>query len=162
MTTARVAHHQFGIGPWRGTRTTDTFRRQLLMAEQRAEIAARITELRERSPYTQPQIAEKLGITLRAYQRLELRGTTKFARCEELAAIHSAWTKGSASWSHVTAEWIWDGRIVPDETPDLIAVLPPAWATRMEAKLDALLRADGLSPEEIVAALPPPPEELLP
>ncbi len=58
---------------------------------QRLEIAERITELRERSPFTQPQVAAKLGIGLRAYQKLEDRGTTKFERCQELAAIHAEW-----------------------------------------------------------------------
>lgn len=77
---------------------------------QRLEIAQRIRELRDRSPYTQPQVAEKLGIGLRAYQKLEAHGTTKWERCEELAAI----------FENTTTRWIWDGT---DTAPDLLGQL---------------------------------------
>ncbi len=144
MTPASAAPSQFVIRPSRRTRTTDTLRLQLLMEErQRLEMAVRITELRERSPFTQPKIAEKLGIGLRAYQKLESKGTTQFDRCVELAQIHAAWTAGSPDWAHVTAEWIWDGRRAND-APDLMSALvapeePPAWAQRLQASVDALI-----------------------
>lgn len=81
----------------------------------RLRMGQRITRLRERSPYTQPTVAEKLGVGLRAYQKLEARGTTKFERCEEIAKIHAKWAKRSKDFSHADAQWIWDG-IVPLET----------------------------------------------
>lgn len=89
---------------------------------QRLEIAARITELRERGPFNQPTIADRLGITLRAYQKVEAKGTTSFDRCEELAEIHREWTGRSRDYAHVDATWIWDGRRKGD-TPDLMAEL---------------------------------------
>lgn len=77
--------------------------------KQRLEIAERIRELRERSPLTQPQIAERLHLTLRGYQKLEQRGTTKYERAQELADIHG-----------VDPDWIWDGR-EKGPTPDPFA-----------------------------------------
>lgn len=90
---------------------------------QRLEIAHRITQLRERSPFTQPAVAAKLGIGLRAYQKLERVGTTKYERCEELAEIHAEWARDSADWGHVSADWIWDGRIPRGAAPDLLGEL---------------------------------------
>jgi transcriptional regulator with XRE-family HTH domain len=97
--------------------------------QQRLEIASRIKELRERGPYKQPQIAEKLGIGLRAYQKVEKNGTTEFERCEEIAKIHKAWTSRDPDWGHVSASWIWDGR------------LPKAKGER--TPLDALSKSGG-------------------
>lgn len=91
--------------------------------EQRREIGERITQLRERSPFTQPDVAGKLGIGLRAYQKLERTGTTKYERCEELAKIHAEWTRDSTDWQHVSADWIWDGRMPRSEAPDLMGSL---------------------------------------
>lgn len=77
----------------------------------RLEIAARIKDLRERSRYTQPELADKLGLTLRGYQKLEQRGTTKYERVEEIAKIHDE-----------DPDWIWDGRR-RGVTPDVLAAL---------------------------------------
>lgn len=87
-------------------------RLQFVMDEaHRLQIAARIADLRERSPLTQPKIAERLGIGLRAYQKLEEKGTTKWERVEELAEIHG-----------VTPHYIWDGT-EQGPTPDVLAEL---------------------------------------
>lgn len=92
-------------------------------AKQKLEIADRIRELRERAPrLTQPLIAEKLGIGLRAYQKLEAEGTTRYERCEEIAAIHESWAAKDPEWSHVSASWLWDGKERPDDT-DLLGKL---------------------------------------
>jgi len=110
--------------------------------QQRLEMAARITELRERSPYHQPDVARKLNIGLRAYQKLEARGTGRFERCEELAKIHKTWTARHPEWRHASADWIWDGKVRAD-TPDLMAALSraeePSQLDRVEQKLDEVL-----------------------
>jgi transcriptional regulator with XRE-family HTH domain len=77
---------------------------------QRLEIGERIASLRERSPYTQPALAEKLGIGLRGYQKLEKEGTTRYERCQEIAAIHAEWAASDPDWSFVSAGWLWDGK----------------------------------------------------
>lgn len=95
-------------------RTANTLRLTHLMEEShRLEIAQRITRLREQSRWTQPQLAEKLGLSLRGYQKLEERGTTKWERAEELGEIHG-----------VSADWIWSG-IEKGEAPDVMAELSP-------------------------------------
>jgi transcriptional regulator with XRE-family HTH domain len=149
MTTVKDTTPKFAPGTSRRSRTASTFRLELLMEEaQRLEIAARITALRERSPWGQPQIAQKLGIGLRAYQKVERVGTTHFDRCEEIAAIHQEWTQRDPQWAHADAGWIWDGRARGD-TPDLLGVLdqgPAGQLDRIEAKLDTVLEL--LSPPE--------------
>lgn len=97
-------------------------------ADQRQEIAERIIELRERSPYTQPIMADKLGISLRGYQKLEENGTQSYERCKELVEIHRAWTARDPHWQHLDAEWIFTGRGNPgdhefNDTPDLMVAI---------------------------------------
>jgi transcriptional regulator with XRE-family HTH domain len=121
--------------------------------QQRLEMAQRITDLRERSPFTQPVIADKLGIGLRAYQKLEQRGTTSFERCQEIYEIHREWTSRQADWSHVDSDWIWDGR-TRAETPDLMGALLPATSQldRIETMLAAVvehLDIQPLTPSEV-------------
>jgi transcriptional regulator with XRE-family HTH domain len=99
---------------------------------QKLDIAKRIRLLRERSPLGQREIAERLGITLRAYQKVEARGTTKMERCEELAEIHD-----------VTAAWIWSGKKrLP--APDVLSDLgdDSDQLDRIEDKLDFLTAAE--------------------
>lgn len=108
-------------------RTGNTLRLHHLMEEtQRLEIAERIRQLRERSPFTQPEVAEKLEIGLRAYQKLEERGTTKWERCEELARIYE-----------VDPGWIWDGR-EKGPTPDVIGTLNGSDAKGLRAVSEAV------------------------
>lgn len=76
---------------------------------QRLEIAERIRELRERSPWSQAQMAEKLDLSLRGYQKMEERGTTKWERVEELAAIFG-----------IEPLVLWQGR-PRSATPDLLS-----------------------------------------
>lgn len=139
MTPATAAPHEYVIRPSRKSRTASTLRLDLLMEEkQRLEIAERIRVLRERSPFTQPDVADKLGIKLRSYQKLEKQGTTKYERCEELAAIHANWSSHAEGWEHVSADWIWDGR-------DLSSA---------ESPLDVLSRKQGeASLSEVAAAV---------
>jgi transcriptional regulator with XRE-family HTH domain len=93
-------------------RTANTLRLRHLMEEaQRVQIAERIRELRERSPYTQPVVAEKLDLSLRGYQKLEERGTTKWERCEEIAELYG-----------VDPLWIWDGT-EKEAAPDVMGQL---------------------------------------
>jgi len=94
---------------------------------QKLEIGARIRQLRERSPYKQQAVADKLGIGLRAYQKLEEVGTTRYERCEELADIFE-----------VEPMWIWEGR-ERGSTPDLFAPFggsePSARLSQIESAL---------------------------
>ena len=140
MATTKDAAMQGVSGPSRGARPVGTVRLDWLMeATQRLEMAQRIVSLRERSPFTQPKMAARLGIGLRAYQKLELKGTTKYERCEELVEIHKDWAEGDPEWGHLSADWIWDGRR-RDETPDLVGALNgESQLDRIEAKLDRLL-----------------------
>lgn len=99
--------------------------------QQRREMGERLSQLRERSPWTQDDMADKLGYkTTRGYQKLEERGTTKFELCERLFDIHAEWTQRSDDWQHVSAEWIWDGTM-PKETPDVMGELSRADQQRL-------------------------------
>jgi transcriptional regulator with XRE-family HTH domain len=116
---------------WRRSRTPHTvLLDQLMEQQQRKEMGERIAQLRERSPWTQEQVGEKLGYkTPRGYQKLEENGTTKAELIEKLAALHSEWTKRNPDWQHVDANWIWDGRM-------------PAGNDLMESLNDAQSQAD--------------------
>ena len=103
---------------------------------QKLAIAERLRELDKRSPWTQQQIADKLHIRLRSYQKMLKEGTTKRARCVEMARIHSKWANGSPDYPHLSADWIWDGRM-PEEAPDLLGRMDPV--DQMLDKLDAVL-----------------------
>lgn len=108
----------------------------------KTEIGRRIAELRDRSPYTQERLAGELGLTLRAYQKLEQLGTTRYTRCEEVARAHEPWTSKHPEWQHVDADWIWDG-IDRTQTPPTL-VDPGVQLDRIEQKLDAVLEAVAL------------------
>jgi transcriptional regulator with XRE-family HTH domain len=107
------------------------------------EIAARIRDLRERSPLRQQDVADRVGVELRTYQKWEQKGTG-WENLEKLAEVYGT-----------TAEAIWKG-----ETPDLTATFNgsvprelQAQLDRIEAKLDQLLNDDE--------GVPPPPEGAL-
>src|SRR4051794_35591384 len=111
MTNVNTASRQFVSRSSRRSRTASTCRLHLLMGErQRLEIGARIKLLRERSPYKQQAVAEKLGLGLRGYQKLEKNGTEDFERCEALYKIHKKWIADDPEWGYVSAGWIWDGK----------------------------------------------------
>lgn len=144
MTSASAVSSEFVSRPSRRTRPGSTLRLDSLMEEaQRLEIAERITELRERSPFTQPQVAAKLGIGLRAYQKLEDRGTTKFERCQELAAIHAEWMATDPDYSGLDATWLWNGRR-RDAVPDPFARGPSQLDRIEQALADISERLDAL------------------
>ncbi len=115
--------------------------------QQRLEIADRIKRLRQRSPFKQPQIAERLDIGLRAYQKLEKVGTTEYERCEELADIHHDWSQRDPEWAHVSAGWIWDGQERPGDL-DLMSALP---AKSPDDRLNAVMAAVEALRLEMVA-----------
>jgi transcriptional regulator with XRE-family HTH domain len=120
---------------------------------QRLEIGQRITALRERSPFTQPVVADKLGIGLRAYQQLEKVGTTRYERCEELADIHAEWTQRSEDWQHVSADWIWDGQ-VREKSPDLMNALSAQTSeSALEAAVSDLTKQVAALKTELLAEL---------
>lgn len=144
MTHSTHARQPDVARPSRKSRTASTFRLHLLMEErQRLEIGERIRALRERSPFTQPDVADALGIKLRGYQKLEKDGTTKYERCEEIAAIHAEWTKRAEGWEHVSADWIWDGK-ERAETPDLMGQLTDAATTpQLAAIVESVARVEA-------------------
>lgn len=113
--------------------------------QQKLEIGGRIRQLREQSRYKQQGVADKLNIGLRAYQRLEEVGTSRYERCEELAAIFE-----------VDPMWIWDGR-EHSATPDLVDDGLSERLDRIEQKLEALL-AEAL-PEALDESPEPLPAE---
>jgi transcriptional regulator with XRE-family HTH domain len=102
---------------------------QLMKEAARREMGARIRELRERSPYKQQHMADKLSVGLRMYQRIEQWGTTEWERVQQIAEIHGS-----------DPHWIWDGE-ENGSTPDVIERLDGSSGqlARMEGKLDQLL-----------------------
>lgn len=106
------------------------------------EIAGRIRDLRERSPFNQQNVADKLGIGLRAYQKVEEVGTTRYERCEELARIFK-----------VDPMWIWEGDAKRGKTPDLMESLNGSGdrLIRIEEKQDAVLDAVERLAEKVEA-----------
>jgi transcriptional regulator with XRE-family HTH domain len=98
------------IASLKPAKSVDSLRDQLMEQAQRFEMGARIKALRERSPWTQPEVAEKLGLGLRGYQEIEVRGTTKWDHVRRLAEIHDA-----------DAGWIWEGDPVSSDEPPLLA-----------------------------------------
>jgi transcriptional regulator with XRE-family HTH domain len=66
----------------------DLFESAALDAERKARIARRLRELRDESPYTQEAIARKLHMSLRAYQKIEATGGTRYPNLEALADIY--------------------------------------------------------------------------
>lgn len=70
-------------------------------AQRKAEIAARIKQLRVDSPYTQDKIAGLVGLGVRGYQKWEEAGSISHENAEKLAEIHAEWTNGL-----VTVEYI--------------------------------------------------------
>lgn len=118
-TNFKAAPPKFAQRPSKRARTANTLP-DLMEELQRAEIAARIRDLRARSPYSQQQVADRLGIGLRAYQKLEKLGTTKWERVQQLAEVFTT-----------APEKIWYG--------DEYAPPDPNQLNRIERKLDALL-----------------------
>lgn len=158
MTNRKVAHHNYVPGASRSPRTPDTLQhalddlirraRTLMETEERQQVAARIIELRERSPYTQPVMADKLGISLRGYQKLEENGTQSYERCKELVAIHRAWAHRDPHWQHLDAEWIYTGLGDPadhgvNDTPDLMLALSKASGGLPGALAEQMERLNG-------------------
>ena len=88
-------------------RITTTLRDEVsgLDEDGRRARAQRIKRLRQESAYTQPAIAEAVGVTLRAYQRWEEGGGIEWEHLESLAELHG-----------VEPQWIHRGRALEDGT----------------------------------------------
>jgi transcriptional regulator with XRE-family HTH domain len=86
--------------------------------ERQLEVAARIRELRGQMP--QPKMADRVGVTLRAYQRWEAGDGIRWDNLERLAEIHG-----------VTTNWLLYG----DERPEGAR----SQLDRIEQKIDELL-----------------------
>lgn len=89
----------------------------------RAGRADRIKRLREESAYTQPALAEEVGVTLRAYQRWEEGGGIEWEHLERLAELHGV----SVQWLHRGEE---------HTTPDVFSVL--GGSSDLRAQLDRI------------------------
>lgn len=141
---ATHTHTQFVIQASLAARKAHTVQLQDLMdAAQKLEIGERIKGLRERSPYTQPVMADKVGKTLRAYQQWEAKGTERWENIEAVADIHG-----------VSPHWIYDGK----ETPDLMGSLSDAGQLdRIEALLKRVLsRLESGTRAAVVDEIPAP------
>lgn len=88
---------------------------------QRLARGERIKQLREESAFTQPALAEKVGVTLRAYQRWEEGGGIEWDHLEKLAEIHG-----------VDVQWIHRGK-EKGPTPDPFASDSPEIADALRA-----------------------------
>jgi transcriptional regulator with XRE-family HTH domain len=111
-----------------------------LDSERKRQIGDRLKELREGSPYTQEAIADRLGITVRAYQKQEATGGVSYDNIEKLAELHG-----------VEADWILKG---DTETPDLLGGSDEAIIQRID-DLAATVERLARSMAEFVAASAP-------
>jgi transcriptional regulator with XRE-family HTH domain len=121
------------INPSQNARSLPTLRLQMALdAAQRLARGERIKQLREESPYTQPVLAEQVGVTLRAYQRWEEGGGIEWDHLEKLAEIHG-----------VDVQWIHKGE-EQGVTPDVLATLNGADDIRSELGrlVEAVARMD--------------------
>lgn len=82
-------------------RPVNTFPPELVEQARKLLIGRRLVDARERSRFTQANIADHLGISTRAYQKVEQKGTTSYERCEQVA--------GFVEVQRVTAEWLYEG-----------------------------------------------------
>ncbi len=94
--------------------------------ERKQAIGRRMRTLRTRSPYTQEQVADILGITVRGYQKAEQTGMVKHERLERLAELYD-----------VDVDAFYEPVVM--NTDDRLE--------RIEEKLDALLSALGVDLE---------------
>lgn len=112
----------------------------------RAGRADRIKRLREESAYTQPALAEAVGVTLRAYQRWEEGGGIEWEHLEKLAEIHGV----SVQWLHRGEE-----RATPDVLGALSSSELLAELRSLRAELLAELSAVRTTQERLLKLLPP-------
>lgn len=135
-TKAHNARKRYVPGSSRGPRSNATLLLQMAQAaEKQAEVAARIRELREDARLPQPAIAEKVGVTLRAYQSWEAGGGVSWPNLAKLAKVFQ-----------VSEEYLLYG---PEGGKP-----PTTQMDRIERKLDTILEHLGLSlPDDPAAAL---------
>lgn len=88
ITKPHGAKKSFVPGTSRGPRSARTLLLQMAMEEERQkEIGARIKELREGRRLTQPVVADRVGVTLRAYQAWEAGGGIAWQNLGRLAEV---------------------------------------------------------------------------
>lgn len=132
--TYKPTHTATAFANWAfyGSRPLDTLPPDLVEQARKLAIGRRIADARERSRWTQENIADHLGLSTRGYQKVEERGTTSFERCEKLADFFDV--------EGVTAAWLWEARGQGPALSPLDALGPPAGhLDRIEAKLDDAL-----------------------
>lgn len=112
------------------TRTGLTFPPELVEAARKLAIGRRLAEARERSRWTQENIADHLTISTRAWQKVEQKGTTSYERCEIVAEFVEV--------PGVTAAWLYEGRGPgPGEYGDpLDALSPPISRAELDDRLE--------------------------
>lgn len=133
-TNARNAKSRFTTG----TSRTSSWPRSvaLEMAIESQAIGRRIAELRNQAHLTQPVVAERVGVSLRAYQKWEAGKTRpNWTNLEHLAEVFG----------------VKEDEIIGDATLDDEA----SQLSRMENKLDWIM--DALDHSEIDGVPPPPP-----
>lgn len=119
------AHTKYVPGTSRGPRRAITLLSQVADL-QRGE---RIKELRDARHLTQPVMAERVDVTLRAYQNWEAGGGMKWENAQRLAKTFG-----------VTPDYIMSGE--PRETPNLFERNgEPSQLDRIELELAAITRA---------------------
>jgi hypothetical protein len=109
-------------GGYRSGPATDTLHRDMASESKHEDIAARIRALRGSRP--QPQIADEVGVTLRAYQEWEAGGGIAWPNLRKLAEVH-----------RVSTNWLEHG----DEQPERAH----SQLDRIEQKLDKVLARLG-------------------
>lgn len=105
---------------------------QLEMAIRQQATARLLRELRKGAGKTQPDVAEAVGVTLRAYQEWEAGGTIRPENARKLAQV----------WNRSTTDFL-----AGDE--DIAASPTPNQLDRIEAKLDTLISLLGGSSTSI-------------
>jgi transcriptional regulator with XRE-family HTH domain len=106
MTKTTIAKKKFAPATWRESRRGHTLRLQMADAERGERIRA-LKKLRRRK---QQQVADAVGVTLRAYQEWEAGGGLKDENLDALAQFFE-----------VSRSYITDG--AEADTPDLMATL---------------------------------------
>lgn len=114
----RYAQKPYAPGTSRGPRRATTLLAQMADLER----GDRIRELREQRHLTQPVVADRVHVTLRAYQEWEAGGGIQWENAKRLAKVLGA-----------TPDFIMSGE--PRETPDLSTNGQPSQLDRIEEEL---------------------------
>jgi len=140
------------------TKRLDALRVQLMAGRKPAGVGHRIRQARRDLDLTQREVAAQLGVDIARLSEWERDVHLPSARrMEELSDV----LRRPVAWFYEK----------DDTPPDLMATLEElrsialrleARSVSQDARIDELLRAQGLDPDEIKRMLPRPPQELLP